>query len=151
MFTEPDTPVLKMLPEQTTTNSCSFRWDPPLNPRGEIKNYNIFIKFIDFSYFNPSYCFNDFAKEFEDSVMVDARNEFTFRQAFPFASYSIQIQAKNGEDVSDYTTTPQTCETFSGLKFQRKCSVMSNYKYLNLRYSRQSKKLENHQRRAKAK
>lgn len=111
-----------MLPDNTTNSSCSFQWSAPLNPRGEIKSYNIFIKFMTFKYFNPSACKTDFKKEYEEFVLVDAGNEFTFKEAFSYASYSIQIQAKNGEEVSLYTPL-QTCETLAGMIILITCTI----------------------------
>jgi hypothetical protein len=111
--------VLKILSDQITESTCPFSWTSPLNPRGEIQTYNIFIRFLNFSYFNPPSCKNDFLPEIEEIVMVDAGNEFTFKSAFPFASYLIQVRANNGEDSSLYST-PQTCETLPGLLIMKK-------------------------------
>jgi hypothetical protein len=115
-----------MLSDKTTNSSCSFQWDAPLNPRGEIKSYNIFIKFMTFKYLNPSACKTDFKREYEDYVLVDAGNEFTFREAFSYASYSIQVQAKNGEEVSWYTAL-QTCETLPGMIILKTCTIFDIY------------------------
>lgn len=103
-----------MLPDQTSKESFSFRWNASVNPRGEIKNYNIFITFLNFSYFNPSACNNDFQKEFVELVTFAAGNEFTFREAFPFAYYSVQVQAENGEEVSSYSPL-QSIRTLPGM------------------------------------
>jgi hypothetical protein len=124
-FTAPDRPVLKVLPDQISKTSCSFRWDAPNNPRGDIQSYNVFIKFLNFSYFNPTACKNNFQTDFEKFVMADAGNELTFNEAFPFASYSIQVQAKNREEVSEYSSPPETCETLPGMLILKTCSIVT--------------------------
>lgn len=115
-FLEPDTPTVHILTDRTTTNSFSLSWDPPQNPNGIIKSYDVYIRFREFSYYNPSHCDDSFQKEFEEKVFVEAGNSYVFQNAFPYASYYVLVQAVNGEETSGYSST-EISETLPGEKF----------------------------------
>lgn len=87
-----------------------------MNANGEIKSYNVFVKFRNLSYYNASYCNQDFQRDFDQTVSVDAGNSFVFHNAYPFATYYVQVQAVNGAEVSEWSK-PETCETLPGEEF----------------------------------
>lgn len=117
-------PVVRILSDEVSQTSCNFSWDPPKNPNGEIKSYSIFIRFLNFSYFNPPQCAYSF-EDVEEKVTADGENKYFFRHALPYATYSIQVQAQNGEEVSGYSKF-ETCTTLSGILSFKFLSVDSS-------------------------
>lgn len=111
---EPDKPVVYLQSDQTTTTSFSFIWDAPKNPYGEIKHYNVYVKFSNFSYYNPIECDNDFKREVTEILMVDVNREYTFHEALPYAEYFIQVQVLNSGDYTSDFSNFVTCKTLPG-------------------------------------
>ena len=107
---------MTVLKDQTTTNSFTVQWEwnPPASPNGVIEEYKIYVKFLNFSYFVPEHCSNSFDKEFEPIVKAADGNNFTFREALPFAEYFIAVQAKNREYRGMYSEQ-KTCTTLPGI------------------------------------
>lgn len=101
--------------DQTTATSFSFRWDAPKNANGEIKNYNVFVQFSNFSYYNSIECNDEFKKEINELVMVDAYKNYTFIGALPYATYYIQVQVVNSGDYTSDFSNLITFETLPGL------------------------------------
>jgi Fibronectin type III domain len=101
-FIAPDPPRVFIRNETITTTSFSINWDRPVSTNGNLTKYEIQIKFIKFTYFNPIYC-----ESFEGNItnsIVDFRTlSYNFTIALPAAEYSIQVQAKNEEVVGEYS------------------------------------------------
>lgn len=116
---EPDKPVVYLQSDQTTTTSFSFIWDAPKNPNGEIKHYNVYVKFSNFSYYNPIECDNDFKKEVTEILMVDVNREYTFHEALPYAEYFIQVQVLNSGDYTSDFSNFVTCKTLPGAELSK--------------------------------
>lgn len=106
---------MSILQDKISDHSFSFKWEPPLTPNGIIVNYNIFIKFLNFTYYNPPGCVdkNNTDKDFEVSVLENEEKQYEYVLALPYASYSIQVQAKNGEELSKWSNH-EVCETLAG-------------------------------------
>jgi hypothetical protein len=122
------------LTDQTTDKSFTVKWNPPTKPNGVIKNYKIAIQFLNFSYFIPSTCNNDFKKSFEEVVLADSGNNFTFQEAFPYASYMIQVGAINGEEASGFSDK-QTVTTLPGIYNLSRCRILFIIKVILLQAS----------------
>jgi Fibronectin type III domain len=101
-FIAPDPPRVFIRNETITTTSFSINWDRPVSTNGNLTKYEIQIKFIKFTYFNPFYC-----ESLEGNItnsIVDFRTlSYNFTIALPAAEYSIQVQAKNEEVVGEYS------------------------------------------------
>ena len=89
--------------ESVTSTSFSFKWDPR-KTKGPVKHFNIYIRFYEYRYYNPSVCNWRNLSDFEEKWSADKERKFTFIQAFPFTSYSIQITTVNtGDKVGEYS------------------------------------------------
>lgn len=105
-----------MIENGVSHNAFSFEWFPPQIINGDIKEFSIYIKFINYSYHNPSDCKINFTTEYKLSVKAEADRNYTFYDAVPAADYSIQVSVVNsGEYMSNYSKTI-FCQTLSGLK-----------------------------------
>lgn len=82
---------------------------------GEIKNYNIFIIFGNFSYSNPSNCETSFKREVKEIVNSEADTSYVFEDAIPAAIYFIQVQVENNDYQSEFSSV-LTCETQPGVE-----------------------------------
>lgn len=86
-----------------TSTSFSFQWDPR-KTKGPVKHFNIYIRFYEYRYYNPIVCNSRNLSDFEEKWSADKERKFTFIQAFPFTSYSIQITTVNtGDKVGEYS------------------------------------------------
>lgn len=102
-FQVPERPKVTVLPQSITSTSFAFQWDPK-KTKGPVKHFNIYIRFYEYRYYNPSECNSRNLSDFEEKWSPDKERKFTFIQAFPFTSYSIQITTVNtGEKVGEYS------------------------------------------------
>lgn len=115
---DPDKPLVHLMAEQTTATSFAFRWDPPKNPYGEIKSYDIFVKFSDFFYHNPINCNQEFKTEVKEVVRVEADRNYTFYDALPNTAYNIMVNVLNSGDLPSGFSEMKTSETLSGLSLR---------------------------------
>ena len=103
-FTEPSKPSVHQKDLKISQNSFSFELSPPSDPKGVIKSFGINIQFLNFSYFRPSDCIDNFSKNFTTNILVkNVIESFSYNEAYPFAHYKIQINAKNNEEESEYS------------------------------------------------
>lgn len=93
--------------------SCAFEWSAPKNIYGDLQSYGIYIKFLNFQFYNPIICANDFANITEDTIREVNTRSYVFDKAVPYASYLIQLRASNNQETSDYSSQ-QECVTLPG-------------------------------------
>lgn len=110
---EPDPPTVRILESQVSETSCAFEWSAPKNVNGDLKSYGIHIKFLNFQFYNPISCADDFENTTEETIREVNTRSYVFDKALPYASYLIQMKASNNEETSDYSSK-QECVTLPG-------------------------------------
>lgn len=125
-FIEPDAPEVTILDNLSTEKSCAFEWSAPKNVFGELRSYDIHIKFGAFEFYNPPSCANDFEDTTEDTIRDPNTRNYVFDKALPYASYLIQVKASNNEATSAYSSLRE-CKTLPGGLLE----ILLNFKTCN--------------------